>query len=79
MVRLQLVKKLDNSVIFGKSQFHYGSITTISYPGDFDLYLLESQFHYGSITTLSSSPIFEAGKVMSQFHYGSITTEQTFL
>ena len=58
-----------------ESQFHYGSIKTLS-PSILIILSALSQFHYGSIKTVVKNIIFMAF-LLSQFHYGSIKTRQT--
>ena len=50
MVRLQLGEEFQFQQKLGKSQFHYGSITTYT-PKILKIGKMKSQFHYGSITT----------------------------
>ncbi len=64
--------RADGSTDYVLSQFHYGSIKTISLP-EMNQKLIESQFHYGSIKTkVEFIPTKEISE--SQFHYGSIKT-----
>ena len=72
MVRLKQNKYVLYRVWVNGSQFHYGSIKTIS-PEDRITKSRKSQFHYGSIKTIIPFK-GKAKLVMSQFHYGSIKT-----
>ena len=73
MVRLKQ-REYDNSLIYEKaSQFHYGSIKTMS-KSKLSSLKKKSQFHYGSIKTYDPSLIYSRND-LSQFHYGSIKTK----
>ena len=56
------------------SQFHYGSIQTISSADVIENFATPSQFHYGSIQTKLEWAYKLVDKA-SQFHYGSIQTQ----
>ncbi len=73
MVRLQPGTSHSHGFNPSRSQFHYGSITTL-FPIESLYRISKSQFHYGSITTFRSR-IYLNSTSKSQFHYGSITTQ----
>ncbi len=58
MVRLQLKISEAKMSNYRRSQFHYGSITTLTNSFDMIAFSNQSQFHYGSITTIEIELIY---------------------